>query len=264
MPWPEIAKMLVLGVSAGILSGMFGIGGGLVIVPVLILLFGFDPKTAVGTSLFALLLPTGLLGVLEYWRRGEMKPRARVADRGGALLRGLLRRPPHRLDVGLDHEAGLRGLPDRGGDLLPLDELTGAEDGARRRERRAEAEACRPGPELSARPLTARVVLVNRPDEAVRVAQGKLPPAPGLVGRLAGDAQNGSFVQAVLVERVDVRHLDLEVNADAQPGVVELVGVRLLGMDHEREIAQPQDRQAVRCSFLLGMNLQTSAPTTSL
>lgn len=74
MPWPEIAKMLVLGVSAGILSGMFGIGGGLVIVPVLILLFAFDPKTAVGTSLFALLLPTGLLGALEYWRRGEMKP----------------------------------------------------------------------------------------------------------------------------------------------------------------------------------------------
>jgi uncharacterized membrane protein YfcA len=74
MPWPEIAKMLVLGVSAGILSGMFGIGGGLVIVPALILLLGFDPKTAVGTSLFALLLPTGLLGALEYWRRGEMKP----------------------------------------------------------------------------------------------------------------------------------------------------------------------------------------------
>jgi uncharacterized membrane protein YfcA len=74
LPWPEIAKMLVLGVSAGILSGMFGIGGGLVIVPVLILLFAFDPKTAVGTSLFALLLPTGLLGALEYWRRGEMKP----------------------------------------------------------------------------------------------------------------------------------------------------------------------------------------------
>jgi uncharacterized membrane protein YfcA len=78
MPWPEIAKMLVLGVSAGILSGMFGIGGGLVIVPVLILLLGFDPKTAVGTSLFALLLPTGLLGALEYWRRGEMKPLAGV------------------------------------------------------------------------------------------------------------------------------------------------------------------------------------------
>ena len=50
-----------------------GSAGGLIIVPVLIVFFEFDPKTAVGTSLFALLLPTGLLGVLEYWRRGEMR-----------------------------------------------------------------------------------------------------------------------------------------------------------------------------------------------
>jgi uncharacterized membrane protein YfcA len=73
MSGTEIAAMLVLGGTAGILSGMFGIGGGLVIVPALIIVFELDPKTAVGTSLFALLLPTGLLGVLEYWRRGEMK-----------------------------------------------------------------------------------------------------------------------------------------------------------------------------------------------
>lgn len=73
MPWTDIIKMLLLGGLAGILSGMFGVGGGLVIVPVLIVVFGLDPKTAVGTSLFALLLPTGLLGVLEYWRRGEMR-----------------------------------------------------------------------------------------------------------------------------------------------------------------------------------------------
>jgi uncharacterized membrane protein YfcA len=73
MPWVEVAKMLVVGVSAGILSGMFGIGGGLVIVPILIVFFGFDPKIAVGTSLFALLLPTGLLGAVEYYRRGELR-----------------------------------------------------------------------------------------------------------------------------------------------------------------------------------------------
>jgi uncharacterized membrane protein YfcA len=59
----ELVKMFALGVSAGVLSGMFGIGGGLVIVPVLVLIFGFDTKTAVGTSLFVILLPTGLLGV---------------------------------------------------------------------------------------------------------------------------------------------------------------------------------------------------------
>jgi uncharacterized membrane protein YfcA len=71
--WQEIASMLALGFLAGILGGMFGIGGGLVIVPFLVLAFGLDQKTATGTSLFALLFPVGLLGVLEYWRRGEMR-----------------------------------------------------------------------------------------------------------------------------------------------------------------------------------------------
>ena len=73
MGWTEIVWILLLGGCAGVLSGMFGIGGGLVIVPVLMVIGKLDPKTAVGTSLFALLLPTGLLGVLEYWRRGELR-----------------------------------------------------------------------------------------------------------------------------------------------------------------------------------------------
>ncbi|HKI19104.1 MAG TPA: sulfite exporter TauE/SafE family protein [Isosphaeraceae bacterium] len=69
----EVFKMIVLGLAAGVLSGLFGIGGGLVIVPALVLMFGFGIKTAVGTSLFVILLPTGLLGVLEYYKNGEMK-----------------------------------------------------------------------------------------------------------------------------------------------------------------------------------------------
>jgi uncharacterized membrane protein YfcA len=73
MTWTEALPILVLGGCAGILSGMFGIGGGLVIVPALTVFWNLDLKTAVGTSLFALLLPTGLLGVLEYWRRGELR-----------------------------------------------------------------------------------------------------------------------------------------------------------------------------------------------
>jgi uncharacterized protein len=73
MGWTEIVWVLLLGGCAGVLSGMFGIGGGLVIVPALMVIGKLDPKTAVGTSLFALLLPTGLLGVLEYWRRGELR-----------------------------------------------------------------------------------------------------------------------------------------------------------------------------------------------
>jgi uncharacterized protein len=70
---PEMLKLVVLGGAAGILSGMFGIGGDLVIVPALVLIFGFDIKVAIGTSLFVILLPTGLLGVLEYHRNAQLK-----------------------------------------------------------------------------------------------------------------------------------------------------------------------------------------------
>jgi uncharacterized membrane protein YfcA len=82
----EIIKMLVLGVGAGILSGLFGIGGGLIIVPALAVLFGFPIKTAVGTSLFALLLPTGLLGVWEYWKTGNLRPTAGLCIALGLFL----------------------------------------------------------------------------------------------------------------------------------------------------------------------------------
>jgi uncharacterized membrane protein YfcA len=73
MPLIEILALGVLGLTAGLLSGMFGIGGGLVIVPILTMFFAYETKTAVGTSLLALLAPTGLLGVLEFWRRGEIR-----------------------------------------------------------------------------------------------------------------------------------------------------------------------------------------------
>jgi len=73
MGFPEFLRLVALGLTAGVLSGLFGIGGGLVIVPALVLLFGFETKTAIGTSLFVILLPTGLLGFLEYWKNGDLK-----------------------------------------------------------------------------------------------------------------------------------------------------------------------------------------------
>ncbi|MFO0909315.1 MAG: sulfite exporter TauE/SafE family protein [Isosphaeraceae bacterium] len=68
----EILPFVLLGLAAGVLSGMFGIGGGLVIVPALMILFRVPLETATGTSLFALLWPVGALGVLEYWRKGHV------------------------------------------------------------------------------------------------------------------------------------------------------------------------------------------------
>ena len=67
---------IAIGVVAGILSGVFGIGGGVVIVPALIVVAGLTPITATGTSLGALLLPVGALGAWEYYRRGDLNIRA--------------------------------------------------------------------------------------------------------------------------------------------------------------------------------------------
>lgn len=71
MPENTIALLLV-GLIAGVASGMFGIGGGIVIVPALVIL-GFDLKEAVGTSLGAQLMPVGIFAVIAYYRAGRLK-----------------------------------------------------------------------------------------------------------------------------------------------------------------------------------------------
>jgi uncharacterized protein len=84
-----IALYLGIGVVAGVLSGLFGIGGGVVIVPLLIWLAKMAPRPAVGTSLGALLLPVGILGVHTYWRSGNVDVKASVCLAIG-LLGGVL------------------------------------------------------------------------------------------------------------------------------------------------------------------------------
>lgn len=64
--------LLSIGVAAGILSGMFGIGGGLVIVPALIFILKVKELEAIGTSLAALIPPVGLLGLVAYYRGGHV------------------------------------------------------------------------------------------------------------------------------------------------------------------------------------------------
>src|SRR5215211_1364445 len=63
---------ILIGIAAGVLSGLFGIGGGVVIVPALLLVARMAPLTATGTSLGALLLPVGALGAWEYYRKGQL------------------------------------------------------------------------------------------------------------------------------------------------------------------------------------------------
>ena len=67
--------LLAIGLVAGVFAGMFGIGGGLIIVPALLLLLKVKELEAIGTSLAALIPPVGLLGAAEYYRNGYINLR---------------------------------------------------------------------------------------------------------------------------------------------------------------------------------------------
>jgi uncharacterized membrane protein YfcA len=67
--------LLAIGLVAGVFAGMFGIGGGLIIVPALLLLMKLNGLEAIGTSLAALIPPVGLLGAAEYYRNGFINVR---------------------------------------------------------------------------------------------------------------------------------------------------------------------------------------------
>ncbi len=62
--------LLVVGLAAGMLSGLVGVGGGIIIVPCLVFFLGFSQKMAQGTSLGILLLPIGILGAMQYYKQG--------------------------------------------------------------------------------------------------------------------------------------------------------------------------------------------------
>ncbi len=62
--------IILIGIAAGTLSGLVGIGGGIIIVPALVYVLGFSQKMAQGTSLGLILLPVGILGVIQYYKQG--------------------------------------------------------------------------------------------------------------------------------------------------------------------------------------------------
>ena len=71
-----VVLMLLIGLFSGIASGIFGIGGGIIIVPALIYLAKFSQHAAIGTSLAILLPPIGLFAVLDYYRHGNVDLKA--------------------------------------------------------------------------------------------------------------------------------------------------------------------------------------------
>ena len=78
--------ILLLGLGAGVLVGLLGIGGGVVLVPAMVYLLGMEQHLAQGTSLFILLPPIGLGALREYWKQGQVDLRAGILCAGGMLV----------------------------------------------------------------------------------------------------------------------------------------------------------------------------------
>lgn len=81
---------LLVGLSAGVLSGLIGIGGGIVIVPALVFIFGFAQHKAQGTTLAMMVPPIGILAALTYYRAGHVDLKAAALLCAGFVFGGLI------------------------------------------------------------------------------------------------------------------------------------------------------------------------------
>jgi uncharacterized protein len=81
----ELAALAGIGAAAGVLAGLLGIGGGLVMVPAMVLLLGFDQHVAQGTSL-VVIIPAALSGSITHYRNGRTSLRDAALLAGGGVL----------------------------------------------------------------------------------------------------------------------------------------------------------------------------------
>ena len=68
-----VAAYIILGLVAGIASGFLGIGGGMILIPVLVYMFGLTQHQAQGTTLALMVPPIGLLAAMKYYFEGNVK-----------------------------------------------------------------------------------------------------------------------------------------------------------------------------------------------
>ena len=84
----QIAGGLLLGVFIGVVSGLVGIGGGALLIPALVFIYGMTQHKAQGTSLATLLLPIGIFAFWKYWKAGEVDLRLAILVAIGFALGG--------------------------------------------------------------------------------------------------------------------------------------------------------------------------------
>ena len=78
--------LIVFGIVVGVFSGVMGLGGGSVMIPIMVLAFGMTQQMAHGTSLAVMIPPVALPAVIEYWRHGNVDVRVAALTAVGVLL----------------------------------------------------------------------------------------------------------------------------------------------------------------------------------
>lgn len=81
-----LIQLLIIGLVAGVAGGVFGIGGGTIMVPAMVLLLTLDQKLATGTSIAAQILPIGLLGAVVYYKNGNLNFKYAVVIALGLII----------------------------------------------------------------------------------------------------------------------------------------------------------------------------------
>ncbi len=90
MDMGSVLLYLLLGLAAGVLSGLVGIGGGIIIVPALVLFFGLSQHQAQGTTLALMVPPIGILAAWTYYKHGDVDLRIAALVAAGFFLGGLI------------------------------------------------------------------------------------------------------------------------------------------------------------------------------
>jgi uncharacterized protein len=90
MPTQTFVIIIIVGLAAGMLSGLVGVGGGIIIVPALAFFLGFSQHEAQGTSLGILLLPAGIFAAINYYKQGFIDVKVVLLLFVGFLLGGYI------------------------------------------------------------------------------------------------------------------------------------------------------------------------------
>ena len=86
---PLMIELLLIGLVAGVAGGMFGIGGGAIMVPAMVIIVGLGQKLSTGTSLAAQILPIGILGAIVYYKNGNLNIKYALLIAAGLLVGNL-------------------------------------------------------------------------------------------------------------------------------------------------------------------------------